>query len=108
MSTQVNQTQDMFSTQNFNEGKTSGEAQNPHNVDKKIVQPYRGQGSSIWQCHFSTACTPMVSSLREFHTTLSSRLIGGNIVTIKQGHVVVADTEKTTKPKPQPCFSQNA
>ena len=24
------------------EGKTSGEAQNPHNVDKKIVQPYRG------------------------------------------------------------------
>ena len=47
----------------------------------------------IYQCHFSTACTLMVSSLREFHTTLSSRLIGGNSYH-KAGHVVVTDTEK--------------
>ena len=44
------------------EGKTSGEAQNPHNVDKNIVQPYRGQGSIIFMNNFYMS-VPLLNSL---------------------------------------------
>ena len=72
------------------EGKTSGEAQNPHNVDKKIVQPYRGQGSIIVMDNFYMSL-PLLNSLYSdgFTTTRISYnsifTIDGNIVTVMQG-----------------------
>ena len=44
------------------EGKTSGDTQNPTNVVKNIVRPYRGQGSIIVMDNFYTS-VPLLTSL---------------------------------------------
>ena len=44
------------------EGKTRGKAQNPYNMVKKIVQPYRGQGSIIFMDNFYTS-VPLLNSM---------------------------------------------
>ena len=118
MTTQVNQTQDMFLTQNFMKARQVEKHKINTTWTRKLCShtvarvPLFVWTTSICQCHFSTACTPIVSSRREFHTTLSSRLIGGNSYR-KAGHVVVADTEKRLNrnlnhaplrmPKPTTC-----